>query len=48
MNVTHRDGVDGLIQKGRILERNVLVRALQAHLDDRVVVYNNKTVCFEG
>ncbi|CAB9523344.1 Formyltetrahydrofolate deformylase [Seminavis robusta] len=46
ISVTHRDGVDGLIQKGRILERNVLARALQAHLDDRVIVYNNKCVVF--
>ena len=46
MDVTHRDGVEGLIRKGRILERNVLVRALEAHLDDRVIVHKNKCVVF--
>jgi formyltetrahydrofolate deformylase len=44
--VTHRDEVHGLIRKGRLLERKVLVKALQAHLDDRVIVYDNKCVVF--
>jgi len=46
ISVTHRDGINGLIRKGRILERNVLVRAIQAHLDDRVILYKNKCVVF--
>jgi formyltetrahydrofolate hydrolase len=46
ISVTHRDGVRGLITKGRQIERNVLVRALQAHLQDRVIVYKNKCVVF--
>jgi formyltetrahydrofolate deformylase len=33
--------------KGRDLERLVLARAVRWHLDDRVLVYNNKTVVFE-
>lgn len=46
IQVSHRDEVHDFIRKGRILERNVLVHALQAHLDDRTIVYNNKCVVF--
>jgi formyltetrahydrofolate deformylase len=46
IHVSHRDEVHGLIRKGRLLERKVLIKALQAHLDDRVIVYNNKCVVF--
>lgn len=46
IQVSHRDEVHDFIRKGRILERNVLVHALQAHLDDRIIVYNNKCVVF--
>lgn len=46
ISVSHRDEVNDFIRKGRILERNVLVQALQAHLDDRIIVYNNKCVVF--
>lgn len=44
--VGHRDGVSDLIRKGRVLERNVLLRALEAHLDDRVIVCGNRCVVF--
>jgi formyltetrahydrofolate deformylase len=46
MPVTHRDTPSDLRRKGRIIERDVLVHALQAHLDDRVITYNNKCVVF--
>ncbi len=45
--VTHRDTVDDLVRKGRDLERVVLARAVRAHLEDRVLVYGNKSVVFE-
>jgi len=44
--VSHRDTVHDLVRKGRDLERNVLSRAVRWHLDDRVLVYGNKTVVF--
>ncbi|MFO0696132.1 MAG: formyltetrahydrofolate deformylase [Polyangiales bacterium] len=44
---THRDSVDDLVRKGRDLEKVVLARAVRWHLDDRVLVYDNKTVVFE-
>jgi formyltetrahydrofolate deformylase len=45
--VTHRDTVDDMVRKGRDLERLVLARAVRAQLDNRVLVYRNKTVVFE-
>ena len=44
---SHRDSVADLIRKGRDLEKLVLARAVRAHLDDRVLVYGNKTVVFD-
>lgn len=44
---SHRDSVDDLVRKGRDLEKVVLARAVRSHLDDRVLVYGNKTVVFD-
>jgi formyltetrahydrofolate deformylase len=44
---SHRDGVQDLIRKGRDLEKSVLAQAIRWHLQDRVLVYGNKTVIFE-
>jgi formyltetrahydrofolate deformylase len=45
--VSHRDQVEGLLQKGRDLERIVLSRAVRWHIDNRVLTYANKTVVFD-
>ena len=45
--VSHRDGLDDIIQKGRDVEKVVLSRAVRWHLDHRVLVYDNKTVVFD-
>jgi formyltetrahydrofolate deformylase len=45
--VGHRDTLQSVIQKGRDLERVVLSRAVQWHLQSRVMVYGNKTVIFD-
>jgi formyltetrahydrofolate deformylase len=44
---SHRDALADLIRKGRDLERVVLARAVRCHLEDRVLVYGNKTVVFD-
>jgi len=44
--VSHRDAVEDLVRKGRDLERSVLSNAVRYHLEDRVLVYANKTVVF--
>jgi formyltetrahydrofolate deformylase len=47
VRVTHRDEVEDLIRKGKDLERVVLARAVRHHLQNRVLVYGNKTVVFD-
>jgi formyltetrahydrofolate deformylase len=44
--VSHRQGVEELVRLGRDLERTVLARAVRWHLEDRILVYGNKTVVF--
>jgi formyltetrahydrofolate deformylase len=44
---SHRDSVADLERKGRDLEKVVLAHAVRWHLDDRILVYGNKTVVFE-
>jgi formyltetrahydrofolate deformylase len=46
LHVSHRDTPALMRQKGRIIERNVLVKAVRAHLDDRVIPYQNRCVVF--
>ncbi|MGY2716155.1 formyltetrahydrofolate deformylase [Thermostichus sp. MS-CIW-19] len=46
VRVSHRDTVADLIRKGRDMERLVLARAVRYHLENRVLVYHNKTVVF--
>ncbi|MBI5197501.1 MAG: formyltetrahydrofolate deformylase [Nitrospirae bacterium] len=46
VRVTHRDGLADLIRKGRDEERAVLARAVQWHIEDRILVYRNRTVVF--
>jgi formyltetrahydrofolate deformylase len=44
--VSHRDSVETLVGIGRDIERTVLARAVKAHLEDRVIVFGNRTVVF--
>lgn len=44
--VTHKDTVENLVHKGRDLEKIVLSRAVEKHIDRKVLVYNNRTVVF--
>jgi formyltetrahydrofolate deformylase len=44
--VSHRHSVADLRRMGRDLERRVLVRAVQWHCEDRLIVHENKTVVF--
>ncbi|GAX34131.1 formyltetrahydrofolate deformylase [Nodularia sp. NIES-3585] len=46
VRVSHRDEIDDLIRKGKDLERVVLARAVRLHLQNRVLVYSNRTVVF--
>jgi formyltetrahydrofolate deformylase len=44
--VSHTHSVKDMIAKGRDLEKIVLARAVQLHVDRKTMVYNNKTVIF--
>ncbi len=44
--VDHRHTVDDLVRIGRLIERHVLARAVQWHIEDRVLVHENSTVIF--
>ncbi len=46
VRVRHRDGVPDLIRKGKDIEKAVLARAVRWHLEDRLLVYRNRTVVF--
>jgi len=45
--ISHRDQVEDLIQKGRDLERIVLSKAVRWHIENRILIYANKTVIFD-
>jgi formyltetrahydrofolate deformylase len=45
--ITHKDSLDDLVEKGRDVERVVLSRAVRWHIENRILLYNNKTVIFE-
>lgn len=44
--VSHRDNVNELKRIGRHIERTVLARAVKWHIEDRLLVFQNKTVAF--
>jgi formyltetrahydrofolate deformylase len=46
VRVDHRHTVEELRKLGRHVERSVLARAVAWHLDDRVIVHQNKTIVF--
>lgn len=45
--INHRNAVPDLIRKGRDLEKSVFAHAIRLHLENRILVYNNKTVVFD-
>ncbi len=45
--ISHRDTLEDLVEKGRDLERVVLSRAVRWHIENRILLYGNKTVIFE-
>jgi formyltetrahydrofolate deformylase len=44
--VNHRYGIEAFKQIGRQIERRVLARAVIWHVEDRILVYGNKTIVF--
>ncbi|GCB36223.1 formyltetrahydrofolate deformylase [Bacteroides faecalis] len=46
VRITHKDSVEDLVNKGKDLEKIVLSRAVQKHIERKVLAYKNKTVIF--
>lgn len=46
VRVSHRNSVEELKSLGRTIERTVLARAVKWHVEDRILVHENKTVVF--
>ncbi len=44
--ISHRDTLDDLVAKGRDVEKMVLSRAVRWHIENRILLYKNKTVIF--
>ena len=44
--ISHKNSIDDLLRKGRVLEKNVLVTAVRAYVEDRIIVYESKCVVF--
>ena len=47
IRVSHRDSLQNLIQKGRDIEKLVLAKAVRLHLENRILVYENRTMIFD-
>ncbi|UZE94884.1 formyltetrahydrofolate deformylase [Alkalimarinus alittae] len=46
IRVSHRDSTEDMVRLGKDVERTVLSRGLRCHLEDRVIICENKTVVF--
>jgi len=45
--ISHRDSLEDLVEKGRDLEKVVLSRAVRWHIENRILLYSNKTIIFD-
>ena len=43
VRITHKDAIEDLVNKGKDLEKIVLSRAVQKHIERKVLAYKNKT-----
>ena len=46
VRISHKDTVANLVHKGQDLEKIVLSRAVEKHIERKILVYKNKTVVF--
>jgi formyltetrahydrofolate deformylase len=47
IRTSHRDSAEDLVRRGRDMEKVCLARAVKWHVEDRILVYANKTVIFD-
>ena len=46
VRITHKDSIEDLVNKAKDLEKIVLSRAVQKHIERKILAYKNKTVIF--
>ena len=46
VRITHKDSIEDPVNKGKDLEKIVLSRAVQKHIERKILAYKNKTVIF--
>ena len=44
--ISHKDSIENLIRNGQDLEKVVLSRAVEKHIERKILVYKNKTIVF--
>lgn len=47
IRVDHSQTIDDLIRLGKDIEKNTLARGLQYHIENRILIANNKTIVFK-
>lgn len=47
IRISHSDSIEDMVRLGKDVEKNALSRGLRAHIEDRVITYENKTVVFD-
>lgn len=46
IRVSHSDAIEDMVRLGKDVEKSVLARGLRYHVEDRVIIHENKTVVF--
>lgn len=46
IRISHSDTIEDMVRLGKDAEKTVLARGLRLHLEDRVIIHENKTVVF--
>jgi formyltetrahydrofolate deformylase len=44
--ISHKDTVEMMVRRGQDIEKMVLSRAVEKHLERKILVYQNRTVVF--
>ena len=47
IHIDHKHSPNDMVRLGREIEKSVLYKSVKAHLDHKIVVYNNKTIIFK-
>lgn len=47
VRISHKDSIEELVRKGKDCEVQVLARGLRWHIQDRVIIHENKTIVFD-